>query len=90
MRFQLIAKISDEKLFLKCIHEKGTLFYTVDDQGAIEQAAYFSGSRIILLNIPKGLSKQLSKRIKGEGYPVDRLEIDEVQGYVKIVQGSGE
>jgi hypothetical protein len=90
MRFQLIAKISDEQLFLKCIHELGTLFYTVDAQGVVDQVAYFSGSRIVVLNIPNGFSEQLAKRIKAEGFLVDKLEIDEVQGYVKIVQGSGE
>ena len=88
MRLQLIAKISDEQLFLKCIHELGTLFYTVNGQGVVDQIAYFSGSRIVVLNIPNGLSEQLAKRIKAEGFPVDKLEIDEIQGYVKIVQGS--
>ena len=88
MRLQLIAKISDEQLFLKCIHELGTLFYTVNSNDVVDQIAYFSGSRIVVLNIPNGLSEQLAKRIKAEGFPVDKLEIDEIQGYVKIVQGS--
>lgn len=90
MRLQLIAKISDEQLFLKCIHELGTIFYTVDDQGIIDRVAYFSGSRIVLFNASNGLTEQLAQRIKAEGFKVDSLEIDEVQGYIKIVQGSAE
>jgi hypothetical protein len=33
---------------------------------------------------------QMAQRIKAEGFKVDRLEIDEVHGYVKVVQGSEE
>ena len=90
MRLQLIAKISDEDLFLKCIHERGTIFYTVNGQGVIDQVTYFSGSRIVVLNASNGLSEQLAQRVKAEGFQVNRLEIDEVQECVKIVQGSAE
>ena len=90
MKLQLIAKISDEQLFLKCVHERGTIFYTVNGQGAIDQVTYFSGSRIVALTKSDGVSEQLAQRVKAEGFLVDRLEIDEVQGYVKIVQGSVE
>jgi len=38
----------------------------------------------------KELTEQVANRVKAEGFLVDRLEIDEVQGYVKIVQGSAE
>ena len=88
MKLQLIAKISDEQLFLKCVHERGTIFYTANGQGAIDQVTYFSGSRIVLLTTSDGVSEQLAHRVKAEGFLVDRLEIDELQGYVKIVQGS--
>jgi len=90
MKLQLIAKISDEELFLKCVHERGTIFYTVNDRGVIDQVTYFSGSRIVVLNASNGVSEQLAQRVKAEGFLVNRLEIDEVQGYVKIVQGSAE
>jgi len=90
MKLQLIAKISDEELFLKCVHERGTIFYTVNDQGAIDQVTYFSGSRIVVLTAPNGVSEQLAQRVRTEGFLVSRLEIDEAQGYVKIVQGSAE
>jgi len=90
LRLQLIAKISDEDLFLKCIHERGTIFYTVNGQGVIDQVTYFSGSRIVVLNASNGLSEQLAQRVKAEGFQVNRLEIDEVQECVKIVQGSAE
>jgi hypothetical protein len=89
MKLQLIAKISDEDLFLKCVHERGTIFYKVNDQGAIEQVTYFSGSRIIVL-ATDSLSEDVANRVKAEGFKVDSLEIDEVQGYVKIVQGNAE
>lgn len=87
MKLQLIARISDEQLFLKCIHELGTLFYTVNGEGVVDKVAYFSGSRIVVLNMPEGFSEDVAKRIKAEGFRVDQLEIDEAQGYVKIVQG---
>jgi hypothetical protein len=87
LKLQLIARISDEQLFLKCIHELGTLFYTVNGEGVVDKVAYFSGSRIVVLNMPDGLSEDVAKRIKAEGFRVDQLEIDEAQGYVKIVQG---
>ena len=87
MKLQLIAKISDEQLFLKCVHERGTIFYTVNGQGVIDQVTYFSGSRIIVL-ATDSLSEEVANRVKAEGFKVDSLEIDEVQGYVKIVQGS--
>jgi len=90
MKLQLIARVSEEQLFLKCVHELGTIFYTVDASGVVDEIAYFSGSRIVLFQEPNGLSKQLTQRVKAEGFKVDRLEIDEAQGYVKIVQGSGE
>ena len=88
MRLQLIARVSDEQLFLKCIHELGTVFYTVNSNDVVEQIAYFSGSRIVVLGIPNGIGEQLAQRVKAEGFLVDKLEIDEIQGYVKIVQGS--
>jgi hypothetical protein len=87
LKLQLIARISDEKLFLKCIHELGNLFYTTNGKGVVDQVAYFSGSRIVVLNMPDGLSEEIAKRVKAEGFRVDQLEIDETQGYVKIVQG---
>ena len=83
-----MAKISDEDLFVKCVHERGTIFYTVNVEGVIDQVTYFSGSRIVALTTSDGVSEQLAQRVKAEGFLVDRLEIDEVQGYVKIVQGS--
>ena len=88
MKLQLIARVRDEQLFLKSIHELGTIFYTVNSNDAVDQIAYFSGSRIVVLNLPNGLSEQLAQRVKAEGFQVDKLEIDEIQGYVKIVQGS--
>jgi hypothetical protein len=87
MKLQLIAKISDEELFLKCVHERGTIFYTVNGEGVIDQVTYFSGSRIVALTRSGGVSEQLAKRVKAEGFLVDRLEIDETQGYIRIVQG---
>ena len=90
MKLQLIAKISDEQLFLKCIHERGTIFYTVDANTVVYQVAYFSGSRIVILTKLNGLSEEVASRIKAEGFLVDRLEIDEAQGYIKIFQGSAE
>jgi hypothetical protein len=87
LRLKLIARITDEELFLKCIHKEGALFYTVNGKGIIDQVAYFSGSRILVLSIPNGLSEEGAQQIKHVAFRVDRLEIDDIQGYIRIIQG---
>ena len=83
MRFQLIAKIKDPELLRKSIHELGTLFY-VTEKDAIFRVVYFSGSRIV--EYIGTLDEDFAKRVRAEGHKVDSIEVDEIQGYVRIVQ----
>lgn len=87
---KLLAKVTDEELFRKWTHELGTILYTIDGQGVIKKVVYHSGSKTVILSKPQGVNEQLAHLVKGEGFLVNELEIDEVQGYVKIVQGSVE
>ena len=87
---KLIAKVTDEELFRKWTHELGTILYTIDGQGVIKRVVYHSGSKTVILSKPQGISEQLAHIVKGEGFLVDELEINDAQGYVRIVQGSVE
>ena len=86
MRFQLVATISDSELLRKCLHELGTIFYQKNGDGKIAKVVYFSGSRVVEFN--GVVDKELAKRLKAEGHEVDSVEVDEAQGYVKVVQVS--
>ena len=84
MRLQLVAKISDAELLRKSIHELGTVFYQTDGDGSITKIVYFSGSRVVEF---KGkLDEALARRVKAEGHRVSSIEVDEFQGFVRIVQ----
>jgi hypothetical protein len=85
MKLQLVAKINDAELLRKSMHELGTVFYQVDVEGNITKVVYFSGSRVVEF-IGK-IDESLAKRIKAEGHKVDSIEVDEFQGFVRIVQG---
>jgi len=85
MRFQLIADVKDPELFRKSIHELGTIFYQKDDDDNIALVVYFSGSRIV--QYAGKVEEDLAKLIRSIGHKVSSIEVDEVQGYVKIVQG---
>ena len=86
MRFQLIAKITDQDLLQKSIHELGTVFYVKDEKGNIVKVVYFSGSRLV--EYAGTVDENFAKRLQVEGHKVNLIEVDEVQGYVKIVQGT--
>jgi len=85
MKLQLVAKINDAELLRKSMHELGTVFYQADVEGNITKVVYFSGSRVVEF-IGK-IDESLAKRIKAEGHKVDCIEVDEFQGFVRIVQG---
>ena len=82
--FQLVARINDEQLFRKAIHELGTLLYKVDSENHVDEVAYFSGSRVI--HFVGKLSEEMAKIVRAEGFQVDELELDEFAGCLKIVQ----
>jgi hypothetical protein len=85
VKFQLVAKITDVELLRKSIHELGTVFYETDGEGNITKVVYFSGSRVV--EFSGKADESLAKRIKVEGHRVNSIEVDEFQGYVRIVQG---
>lgn len=84
MKFQLIANVSDPDLLRKSMHELGTVFYQTDDKDNVTLIVYFSGSRIV--RYTGKVDEELSKFVRAMGYRVNSVEIDDVQGYVKIVQ----
>lgn len=84
MRFQLVAKINDPDLLSKSIHELGTAFYQEDPQHSITKVVYFSGSRVI--EYDGKVDETLARRVRAEAHVVDSIEIDDSQGYVRIIQ----
>ena len=84
MKFQLIAQVSDPDLLRKSMHELGTVFYQTDGDDNITKVVYFSGSRVV--EFVGKVDEELSKFVRAMGYRVNSIEIDEIQGYVKIVQ----
>ena len=84
MKFQLLAKINEADLLQKSVHELGTVFYQKGPEGDIVKIVYFSGSRVI--EYEGKIGESLASRIKAEGHAVDLIEIDTLQGFVRIVQ----
>ncbi len=84
MKLQLLAKISDAELLRKCMHELGTVFYQADGEGNITKVVYFSGSRVV--EFVGKVDEGLAKCVKALGHRVDSIEVDEFQGFVRIVQ----
>ena len=82
--FQLVAKITDEHLFRKAIHELGTILYRVDGENHVDEVAYFSGSRVV--HFVGKLSEEMAAIVHADGFEVDSLELDEFNGCLKIVQ----
>jgi len=85
LKFQLVAKISDVELLRKSIHELGTVFYQTDGDGNITKVVYFSGSRVV--EFVGKVDESLARRVKAEGHKVELIEVDDVQGFVRVVQG---
>jgi len=84
MKLQLLAKITDAELLRKSMHELGTVFYQADGDGNIVKVVYFSGSRVV--EFVGKVDEALARRVKAEGHKVDSIEVDEFQGFVRIVQ----
>ena len=73
----MFAETDDAEFFRKAMHELGTTVYTVDDQGNIKEAVYFSGSRVIKLTAQ--IPEDLAKIIKAEGHKFKEIEIDDAR-----------
>ncbi len=84
MKLQLLAKISDAELLRKSMPELGTVFYQTDGEGNITKVVYFSGSRVV--EFVGKVDEGLAKCVKALGHRVDSIEVDEFQGFVRIVQ----
>jgi hypothetical protein len=84
LRFQLVARITDVELLRKSIHELGTVFYQIDGEGNVTKVVYFSGSRVV--EFVGKIDEALARRVKAEGHKVGSIEVDEFQGFVKIIQ----
>jgi hypothetical protein len=85
VRFQLVARIRDVELLRKSIHELGTVFYQTDGEGNITKVVYFSGSRVV--EFVGKVDEALARRVKAEGHRVESIEVDEFQGFVRVIQG---
>jgi hypothetical protein len=85
VRFQLVARITDVELLRKSIHELGTVFYQTDGEGSITKVVYFSGSRVV--EFVGKVDEALARRVKAEGHRVESIEVDEFQGFVRVIQG---
>jgi hypothetical protein len=85
VRFQLVARITDVELLRKSIHELGTVFYQTDGEGSITKVVYFSGSRVV--EFVGKVDEALARRVKAEGHRVELIEVDEFQGFVRVIQG---
>jgi len=84
VKLQLLAKITDAELLRKSMHELGTVFYQADGEGNITKVIYFSGSRVV--EFVGKVDEALAKCVKALGHRVDSVEVDEFQGFVRIVQ----
>ncbi|MEM2367363.1 MAG: hypothetical protein QXQ50_03910 [Candidatus Bathyarchaeia archaeon] len=84
MRMQLIAKVADADLLRKSMHELGTVVYLTDENDNIVRVVYFSSSRIV--EYFGKVDEALAKCIKAIGHKVNSIEIDEVQGFIRIEQ----
>jgi len=84
LKFQLIAKVTDSDLLRKSMHELGTIFYQTDEKDNVASIVYFSGSRVV--QYIGNADEELSRLVRAIGFRVSSIEIDEVQGFIKIVQ----
>jgi redox-regulated HSP33 family molecular chaperone len=85
MKLQLVAKITDAALLKKSIHEQGTLLYQTNTDGSITRVVYFSDSRVV--EFVGTMNETQARIVKATGHKVNTIEVDEFQGYVRIVQG---
>jgi len=85
LRFQLLAEVYDEELFRKSLHELGMLFYRCVNAAKGEyELVYFSGSRIV--KYAGAVKQELIDYIEAVGFPVEKVEIDESAGIIRVSQ----
>lgn len=82
MKIQMVAETRDPEFFRKTINEMGSIAYTMDEQGNVKEAIYFSGSRLIRLT--GKIAEETAKIIKAEGYPFKEIDIDLSNGILLL------
>ena len=80
---KLFAEITDEDLFFKLMHELGCTLYRVVGNGEHE-IVYFSGTKIV--HFRGKVSDSNKELLKAGGWEVQAIEVDDVEGLVKITQ----
>jgi len=80
---KLFAQIDSEDLLFKLIHEAGASFYRPLGNHQYE-VAYFSGNRVVFFR--GKISPERAKQLEQTSWRVSRIEIDEIDGLVKIFQ----
>lgn len=82
MKIQMIAETQDPEFFRKTINEMGSIVYTVDAQGNVKEAIYFSGSRLIRLS--GKIPEETAKIIKADGHEFKEIDIDLSNGILLL------
>jgi hypothetical protein len=85
MKFQLVARITSNELLRKSINERGLAFYQTDDKGNVCRVVYFSGSRVV--EFIGSIDEDMAKYLKVNDFRVNSIEVDELQGFVRIQEG---
>ncbi len=80
---RLFAEITDEDLLFKLSHILGATFYRHIGEGEFE-VVYFSGEKIA--HFKGKLSSEHSKLLEGTAWKVESIDINEIEGTVKIKQ----
>lgn len=80
---KLIADIKDEDLLFKLLHILGATFYRSVGEGLVE-VVYFSGEKVV--HFKGKLTKEHSVLLEETAWKVAGIEIDELEGTVKIKQ----
>lgn len=83
---KLVAKVNRFDMLKELWHDAGFCCYRLVGNGEVE-AIYFSGSKMVWF---KGkVNGEELERLKSQAWPVQDIQIDEVEGVVKISQFEG-
>ncbi|MCW4008076.1 MAG: hypothetical protein NWF09_05235 [Candidatus Bathyarchaeota archaeon] len=88
MSFRLEGEVKDWELFYGYIKagEKngGKVFYRENQNGAITEAVYFSGAKMVAYT--GEITAEKAKIIRAQGYKVKEVSYNAEQGILKIIQ----
>jgi len=83
LTLKLVAEIVDADLLFKLMHVLGATFWrNVGDE--LVEVVYFSGEKMV--HFKGKLSEQQKKVLEGSAWKVENIEVNEVEGTVKIKQ----